>query len=47
MVSQPPERRRYLRPNERPSMAATTLEEWRCANGHIHELTYAEVRALE
>jgi len=44
---QPPERRRYLSPNERPSMASTTLDEWLCPNGHHHELTYGEVRALE
>lgn len=47
IVVQPRERQRYLQPNERPSMAHTTLEEWRCPNGHVHELTYAEIRVLE
>lgn len=47
IVVQPKERRRYLQPNERPSLVNTTMDEWLCLNGHIHELTYAEVRKLE
>ncbi len=44
---QPPERRRALRPNERPSMLPTTMDEWLCPDGHFRELSYAEVRRLE
>lgn len=47
MAMQPAERRRYLRPNERPTMLSTTHMEWLCPNGHFREMTYAEVRQFE
>ena len=44
---QPPERRRPLEKNNRPLGLPTTIDEWRCPNGHLRELTYTESRMFE
>ena len=44
---QPPERRRPLPKGDRPTMLSTTIDEWRCPNGHYRDATHTERRMFE
>lgn len=46
-MMQPPERRKPLPKNERPTMVPYTFDEWLCPTGHFRDCTYNERRWFE